>query len=365
MISFCPFTGVPDGFEMVVAAAACAVISYTSSVSAFGLHVALELMVVTRGVIALLVSVLVLEMVGTATPSTVIAPAPERAIVVSEAAPSSIDPTPRAVLVEAVSPAIGRPVALVNVPLDGVPRAPPLSNTAVPSTVIAPAPERAIVVSLAAPSSIEPTPRAVEVEAVMPATGNPVALVRVPEDGVPNAPPLSRTFVPSTASTPELARLKVVSVACPSSIEPTPKAVEVEAVIPLTGKPVALVRVKAVGVPRSGVTRAGDVPKTNAPLPVSFVMAEAKLALVGVPRKVATPVPNPVMPVDRGRPVADVSTAADGVPSAGVVKTGLVAVRTPAVVILTGLLVPIYRLSPPIAHLLVRVTFVPATGSEA
>ena len=54
----------------------------------------------------------------------------------------------------------------------------------IPSIVITQAEERAIVVSLACPSSIEPTPRAVTVVATIPATGSPVQLVRVPEVGV-------------------------------------------------------------------------------------------------------------------------------------------------------------------------------------
>lgn len=49
-----------------------------------------------------------------------------------------------------------------------------------------PALTRAIVVSLACPSSILPTPIAVDVEAVSPAIGNQVQLVSVPDDGVHN-----------------------------------------------------------------------------------------------------------------------------------------------------------------------------------
>jgi hypothetical protein len=61
-----------------------------------------------------------------------------------------VAPTVPLILIEAV------PVKLVTVPLDGVPRAPPERRTAVPSTVIAPGPERAMVVSDAAPSSTVP-----------------------------------------------------------------------------------------------------------------------------------------------------------------------------------------------------------------
>ena len=61
----------------------------------------------------------------------------------------------------------------------------------------------------------------------------------------------------------------------------------------LIGNPVALVSVAADGVPRLGVTSVGLVAKTSDPLPVSSVTAAAKLADVGVPSHVATPVPRP------------------------------------------------------------------------
>jgi hypothetical protein len=52
------------------------------------------------------------------------------------------------------------------------------------------------------------------------------------------------------------------------------------------GSPVQLVSVPLVGVPRTGVTRVGEVANTRAPLPVSSVMTDRKLALEGVVRKV-------------------------------------------------------------------------------
>src|SRR6185369_16512644 len=57
IISFCPAVGVPDGLLIVVAATPCAVITYTSSLSALGDQVAFELIEVTRAVIRLLVRV--------------------------------------------------------------------------------------------------------------------------------------------------------------------------------------------------------------------------------------------------------------------------------------------------------------------
>jgi len=45
------------------------------------------------------------------------------------------------------------------------------------------------------------------------------------------------------------------------------------------------------------VVKVGAVPKTATPVPVSFVSAAAKFALVGVPHHVAIPEPSEVMPV--------------------------------------------------------------------
>lgn len=48
----------------------------------------------------------------------------------------------------------------------------------------------------------------------------------------------------------------------------------------VSGKPVAFVRVPDDGVPSAGVTRVGDVAKTNAPLPVSSEITPANWLLV-------------------------------------------------------------------------------------
>lgn len=87
-----------------------------------------------------------------------------------------------------------------------------------------------------------------------------------------------------------------------------------------------MVRVPDVGVPRTGVTSVGEVANTAAPLPVSSVRAEARLALLGVARNVPTPVPSPLTPVLIGSPVQLVSVPDAGVPSAGVVSVGEVSV---------------------------------------
>lgn len=89
------------------------------------------------------------------------------------------------------------------------------------------------------------------------------------------------------------------------------------------GRPVALVKVAADGVPRFGVVRAGEVENTRLPVPVSLVTAAAKFALDGVERKVATLVPRPEIPVATGSPVALVKVAVDGVPRFGVTNVGL------------------------------------------
>lgn len=100
--------------------------------------------------------------------------------------------------------------------------------------------------------------------------------------------------------------------------------------IPVTpvvkGSPVTFVRTPLAGVPKAGVTRVGLVANTAAPVPVSSVIAAARLALLGVPRNVATPVPSPLTPVLIGNPVAFVRTPLAGVPRAGVVRVGAVRV---------------------------------------
>ena len=96
----------------------------------------------------------------------------------------------------------------------------------------------------------------------------------------------------------------------------------------VSGNPVRFVATPLVGVPSAGVTSVGEVAKTTAPVPVSPVTAAAKLAVDGVPKNVATPVPKPLTPVEIGSPVAFVSVALVGVPSIGVTNVGEVARAT-------------------------------------
>ena len=104
-----------------------------------------------------------------------------------------------------------------------------------------------------------------------------------------------------------------------NAVTPTPVPVTLPTGI------VQFVRVPEVGVPKTGVTRVGEVANTKAPVPVSSVTAVIKLADDGVPKNAATPAANPDTPVEIGRPVQLVRVPEDGVPKAGVVRTGEVA----------------------------------------
>jgi hypothetical protein len=145
-----------------------------------------------------------------------------------------------------------------------------------------------------------------------------VADVGVPKMGVTKVGEVANTFAPlpvsSVKAAAKFALLGVAKkVATPVPNPDTPV---------LIGKPVAFVKVPEDGVPNAGVTKVGDVANTNEPEPVSSVIAEARLALEGVAKRVATPVPKPLTPVEIGRPVAFVKTAALGVPRAGVTSVG-------------------------------------------
>ena len=92
--------------------------------------------------------------------------------------------------------------------------------------------------------------------------GRPVALVRVPDDGVPRAP-LKVTKAPAEPT------LTASAVATPV---PKPE-------IPVdTGRPVALVKVAAEGVPKFGVVKTGLVVYATTPVPDSSLKIAASLA---------------------------------------------------------------------------------------
>ena len=106
----------------------------------------------------------------------------------------------------------------------------------------------------------------------------------------------------------------------------------------------------------------GPVPKTNAPLPVSSVTAEARFAEDGVAKKVATPVPRPLTPVEIGNPVQLDRVPLDGVPKAGVTRVGDVANTTEPEPVTAVIEVPLILKTLPVPAvsnvLLVRVSVV-------
>jgi hypothetical protein len=125
----------------------------------------------------------------------------------------------------------------------------------------------------------------------------------------------------ATASVPVTPVAKATPVADPVP----PLAIGNKPVTPVVkGRPVALVSTAADGVPSAGVTKVGELVNTKLPVPVSSVTAEAKLADDGVAKKVAMPAPNPLTPVEIGKPVALVNVADAGVPKTGVTSVGLV-----------------------------------------
>jgi hypothetical protein len=93
----------------------------------------------------------------------------------------------------------------------------------------------------------------------------------------------------------------------------------------------AVVAICVVFVPTAAVgargvpVKVGEAEKTTEPVPVSPVIAAAKLAEDGVARNVATLVPRPDTPVAMGSPVQFVSVPDVGVPKTGVTSVGDVA----------------------------------------
>jgi len=106
-----------------------------------------------------------------------------------------------------------------------------------------------IVVAATVLGVVAPTVPLMLIEAV------PVRFVTVPELGVPNAPPL-------TTGAPAVPTLTASAVATPVPSPETPV---------LMGRPVALVRTAADGVPKFGVTRVGLLLSTTLVVPVEVV----------------------------------------------------------------------------------------------
>ena len=140
---------------------------------------------------------------------------------------------------------------------------------------------------------------------------------------------LGATNVGADAPLPRMTLLavRVVKLVPPLATESVPVTPVV------SGKPVALVKTRAVGVPRAGVTSVGLVANTATPVPVSSVSALARLAEVNEPNNVALPV-EVTAPVKFAFvvtllavkavavPVMFVPIKADGVPRSGVTKVG-------------------------------------------
>jgi hypothetical protein len=191
--------------------------------------------------------------------------------------------------------------------------------------------------------------------------GRPVQLVRVPEDGVPNAGvtrvgDVANTNAPLPVSS-DITPANCNEVVAANTLKLLPVVVNVPAVGNVTLEAAVVVSVKllapevanvdpcanvkvaevagavivtllivvASATPNTGVTRVGDVANTLTPVPVLSVSADAKLADEGVPKKVATPVAKPDTPVEIGKPVQLVRVPEDGVPNAGVTSDGEVA----------------------------------------
>ena len=115
--------------------------------------------------------------------------------------------------------------------------------------------------------------------------GLPVQLVNTPLVGVPNTGVTITMLVLVHAEI-----LPLATVPKTGAVNTMPDDVQAE-ILPLAT------------VPSAGVINVGLVPNTNAPVPVSPVTAEAKFALDGVAKNVATPLPNPLMPDAKGNPV--------------------------------------------------------------
>lgn len=198
-----------------------------------------------------------------------------------------------------VTPVVkGRPVKFVATPEDGVPIAGVTSVGDVLSTT-EPVPVEVVVpVPPFKTGSVPVTPVA---------SGNPVALVRTIEEGVPKAGVINVGLLFNT-SEPVPVDVVVPVPPLATGREPTTPVVN--------GKPVALVSTAAEGVPSAGVTRVGDVLSTTEPVPVDVV----------VPVPPFNTANTPVTPVDNGKPVALVRTPDDGVPKAGDTSEGVVIV---------------------------------------
>ena len=148
---------------------------------------------------------------------------------------------------------------------------------------------------------------AVKVEENVPAPVTNKVFPRVVAPVTPSVPPTVALFVIAALANVEAPAFKVVENVPADALKFPDKLNEVPVAAPMTG-----------------VTNVGVLANTKAPDPVSSVIAVAKLELDGVAKNVATPDPNPLTPVEIGKPVPFVKVTDVGVPKIGVTNVGLV-----------------------------------------
>ena len=139
-------------------------------------------------------------------------------------------------------------------------------------------------------------------------SGSPVQLVKVPDEGVP------KTGVVSVGDVRVLL-VSVSVVVLPTKVSVATGSVNTEVPATAPDNTVVVPDVEPLNL-TPVAPNVGNVANTKEPEPVSSVIADAKLALVGVAKNVATPVPKPLTPVDIGSPVPFVSVTDAGVPKA-------------------------------------------------
>jgi hypothetical protein len=205
-----------------------------------------------------------------------------------------------------VTPVVsGKPVRLVAVPEEGVPKA-GVTNVGLFANTLAPVPVSSV--KTAAKLALDGVAKNVATLAAKPLMpvlrGRPVQFVNVPLLGVPKTGVTSVGLVESTLLPEPVELVTPVPPLATGRVPVTPV---------VKGKPVVLVSTPLVGVPKIGVTKVGLVDKTLLPDPVEVVTPVPPFATGKVP----------VTPVVKGKPVTFVITPLLGVPSAGVTNVGL------------------------------------------
>lgn len=224
-------------------------------------------------------------------------------------------------------PATPTPPLTINAPVDVLVEAVVLLIVVDPVNVVAP---------------VTPSVPAITVLPVAAATVNlfvltatspvtPKVLAKEVAPVTPNVPPTVSLFVTLKLVKVDVPAIKVddkvvapvTANVLPNVVAPVTDKVEENVPAAALKLPVKLSDVP-VAAPMTGVTKVGVLANTKAPVPIPSVTADFKLALVGVAKKVATPVPNPLTPVAIGKPVPFVKVTAVGVPKLGVTSVGLV-----------------------------------------